>query len=236
MITLVPGQLATITGGFGLNNTTISLPNDPTPGNFVVIGTVSNLTSTNPTTVADSNGNNYVPTLSTPFAGSSQKLGIFYLENTPGNATKNITITEASVTTGFQVLFAAEFTTVDLASSFEGDAAVTFGGPNATINAPSITSINNGDLLIGVTDSYDTLISANSPWNAIAITAQQSGAEYYIQPAAGPQAVNFTQASSVPWDAMIAAFKAGAGPPANPPSLVFNQKFIIPVTGQVNIT
>jgi len=206
-IILVPGQVAATIGGFAGNNTIISLPNNPTAGNLVIVFMTSG-GSAGTMTAVDGNSNSYAPTTSTPFSGSTARLGMFYLQNAPANANKNITLTDGTAPTGFQDIFAAEFSGAATTGVFESDATQSFGGASATINLPSITSINNGDLLIGGTIGYNTLVSADSPWTGIATAQQQSWAEYFVQATAGAQAIAFTQASSTFWDGMAAAFKA----------------------------
>jgi hypothetical protein len=211
-VALVAGQTASVSGSYGGNNTVITLPNNPTTGNLVVLCVTSPGSGT--LTAADANSNSYTATTSTPFAGSSVQLGMFYLHNAPSNASKNVTITNGTITAGFQEAWIAEFSGAATTSAFERDGTASFGGPSATINTPSLTTTNNGDVLVSCASGYAAISSANSPWTAIATAVNNQWAEYYVQATAGAQAVNYTQASSTNWDAIAAAFKAGAGAPA----------------------
>lgn len=209
-VALVSGQVAGVTGSFATNNTVLTLPNNPTTGNFVAVCIVSNGTGT--LTVTDSNSNSYTATTATPFTGSAGQYGIFYLANAPSNATKTLTITNTAIVSGLQIGLVAEFSGVATTTPFERDGTQTFGGSSATINTPSLTTTNNGDLLFGCAQGYSSISTANSPWTGVS-TVQNTVvyAEYFVQSTAGAQAINFTQSTSNRWDAMAAAFKAGAG-------------------------
>lgn len=204
---LVAGQTVSALSGFSTSPTTVTLPNNPTQNNLVVVFVSIGGTGV---TVIDGNSNSYTATASTPFAGSSKNLGIWYLV-APANASKSITVSVSSPS-NFTEVFAGEFSGGATASVFESDATVAFGSPFSTnISTPSITTTNNGDLIIGCAGGFDTITSINSPWTAMGAIVATAAASFFVQSTAGAQAVNFTQNSSTSWDGISAAFKAGSG-------------------------
>jgi hypothetical protein len=210
VVALVAGQTATAASGFGTSPFTITLPNNPTTNNLVVVAIEANSSVTG-IAVADTNGNAYTATTASLFTASGRKLGIYYLV-APANAIKTITVT-ITTPTAFTTGWAAEFSGTATAAPFERDATASFGGAGTTINTPSITTTNNGDLLVAIAAGYVALTGVTAPWTAISTQAGDNGwSEYYVQSSAGAQAVGFTMGSSSNWDAMSAAFKAA--PPA----------------------
>jgi hypothetical protein len=210
-VALVSGQTTSSSASYGSTALVLTLPNNPATNNLVVI-TVTLGTGATSYTVVDSNSNSYTATPSTPFAGSGSVIGIYYLI-APSNATKTITITKVGGTPAGLILgFASEYSGTATSSVLERDATQSFGGPSTAITTPSLTSTNNGDLLVGHVDAYGTVTSANSPWTGIG-SVQNLGnySEYYVQATAGAQGINFTQSTSTEWDSISAAFKAGAG-------------------------
>jgi hypothetical protein len=207
-IALVSGQTVSGNSGFGSSPFTITLPNNPATGNLVVVSIAANSSVTG-ISIADANSNNYTAA-AVLFAGSSRKLGIWYLI-APANANKAITVT-ITTPTGFTEAWAAEFSGAATSAPFESSATVSFAGPGTTVNLPSITTTNNGDLLIGLAVGYSTLTAAVAPWTAIATASGDNAwTEYYVKPTAGAQAIGFTQSASNNWDAMSAAFKSASG-------------------------
>lgn len=203
-IALVAGQIGSAGSG-GITNVSVTLPNNPATGNFVVAGVTS--TDAGPFTVTDGNSNSYVATTNTPFT-SGAKCGIYYLANAPANANKVITFNGSGVS-NFYSLFVAEFSGVKTSSPLERDN--TGSGTGTTVNSPSVTTTNNGDLLIGCCESNNGITSAGSPWTGVStIPASGDYAEYFIQSSSGAQAVNFAQTNGT-WGAIEAAFLAATG-------------------------
>lgn len=207
-VALVAGQTASGTGAG--TTATATLTNNPTAGNFVIALVASANGAATTCTVQDGAG---TPNAYTKTAGSPTfRLGIgsafvFYLPNAPGTANKAITATASS--TSVQI-WVAEFSGVATSSPFEREAGDnTHSG--ATINLPTITTTNNGDLIVACAVAGATITSANSPWTGISIVQNGNYAAYMIQGTAGAQAINFTQNASSTWTAQEAAFKAAAG-------------------------
>ena len=209
---LVSGQAVS---GYSFSGTTLTItfPTNPTPGNLVVfeVGWHGN-SQTTTATVTDSNNNVYMKSTNSP---SSNPLGggieswIFYLPNAPSNA--SMTVTATFSLTGNAEGGLAEFSGVAASSPLEGDAAYNGTASSATINLPGITTSSDKDLLIGVTHAENRVSAVNSPWTIIGALIGNDGygqGEYYVQPAAGAQAIGFTQTPGE-WTAMVAAFKAG---------------------------
>jgi hypothetical protein len=94
----------------------------------------------------------------------------------------------------------------------ENDATNNTTTSSTTLNLPTITTTNNGDLLVSVTAEGGGITAANSPWTGWpgGVPASGNYAAYYIQPSSGAQAVNYTMTSGN-WNCIEAAFKAAAG-------------------------
>jgi|SRR5580765_2032251 len=218
-IALVSGQVASaINSGGSATTLNVVLPNNPTSGNFVVV-CFAYLSGTLPTgfTVADSNSNSYTATTKSPFTttqAGSGKIGIYYLLSTPANATKTITVTRlgsGSAGTNSFNIWAAEFSGVKTSAALENDASVNNSGSSTTINTPSITSTNDGDLYIGVCLAGQTISAAGSPFALISTVQNGNAAEYYVQPTHGARAAAYTQSPTGVWDGLLAAFIAATG-------------------------
>jgi hypothetical protein len=187
------------TGASGSQN--VDLPNNPIAGNFVVCGIATGGIS-DVTSVADDNGNPYTKTTNSASENGNDKAYVYYLANAPANASKTIVITTSN---GNVAVWCAEFSGVAKTNPLETD--VQGNGTGATINTPSLSTSNDGDLLISVAKANATITSANSPWTGISTVQDGNYAEYYVQPAHGSQAIAFTQNSSAGWTSMGAAFK-----------------------------
>lgn len=207
-ITLIAGQIAQaeVSGG---TTVTATLPNNPAPGNLVVA--VVSAGGNRTFTVVDgaTSPNNYTATTKTPFFGSgvNSTTGIFYFIAT-STANKAVTLTCPGPNTTADI-FLAEFTGNVTSSPLESDATNSTTVASTAVNLPSITTTNNGDLLIAGVAVTGLVSTANSPWTGWAggVPADGDYAAYYIQPTAGAQAVNFTM-SSGEYVAIEAAFTA----------------------------
>lgn len=207
-ITLVLGQIVQAEGSG--TTVTATLPNNPAVGNLVIAVVSAGGNQTFSVKDGATSPNSYTPTTSTPFfAGGAinATTGIFYFIAT-STANKAVTLTYSVSTTAD--IFVAEFTG-NIAIPFEADATNSTTVASTAVNLPSITTANNGDLLIANASVTGVIASANSPWTGWAggVAASGNYAAYYIQPTAGAQAVNFTT-SSGEYNAMEAAFLAGS--------------------------
>ena len=197
----------------------LTLPNNPTPGNLVIVGIIS----TSPiTSVKDSSNNSYTSTPSSPFSiVSGYSLSIFYLQNAPSNATKTITIIISPL--GVIYSYVSEVSGAAISSVFEREATYNLATAQAVINAPTITTTNNGDYLFSIVFAGSNLVSVDRPWSGVSSLVNWAGAEDLIQSNAGSVTVAFTQVSSVGWSSMVAAFKAATSTPSG---LLFHQSFM----------
>lgn len=215
-IALVSGQVASVALG-SANSGNVVLPNNPTTGNFVVVGVVLG-SETASATVQDSAGNSYTATSSSPASANGLRAYIFYLVNAPANANKTITVTIGSGPTSTDV-WAVEFSGLVTSSPVDVQGTKTSATTGTNINLPSITPTADGELLIGVGAALGTISVATSPWTMIDAARNGDGAEYYIQPTAGARAIGFTQSPSSGWTAIAAAFKAAAAAASSAPPL-----------------
>lgn len=218
VIALVSGQTVEGNAGFGTATLTLTLPNNPTTNNLVVVS-IEFPSSPGTISVQDSNNNTYTAATSTPFAASSGVYGTYYLV-APANATKSITLAGTTATGGFIVAWIAEFSGTATTTPLETVGTANFAGPGTAVNLPSVTTTNNGDLLIGYAKVMGAISSINSPWTLISSISGvgNSAASYFVQTTAGAQAVNYTQTPSSNWDGFITAFKAAAGAPTSAPN------------------
>lgn len=203
-IALVAGQVASAVGA----NPAAVLPNNPAVGNFVVAAVCTNGTADTITSVKDSNNNTYVATTKTPFTGVDTRVGIYYLANVPSGATKTVTVTMSSGVNN--AVWVAEFSGVATTTPLETDATGNSSANGTHINSPSVTTTNDGDLLISVVGAGNTISTANSPWTGISTVQNGNYAEYMTQGTHGVQATDFTQGVSANWNGIIAAFTAAA--------------------------
>jgi hypothetical protein len=220
MITRVAGQSASnhtstiASGGIA----PVTLPNNPTTGNLVVVSIFTQFASG--ITIADANGNSYVATTNSPQSDGnfSMNHGIWYLQNAPANASKTINATVTAAGTINDVfMWAAEYAGAQTASVLEGDAFhINIGTSQTNVNDPSMTTTNDGDLLWAAAQLANSLTSANSPWTAVATTLFNNGAEDLIQTTHGAQAVSWTQGTAGVWTAHMAAFIAAPAIAAAP--------------------
>ena len=177
--TLVTGQIAQAEAT-ALTVTAV-LPNAPTTGNLVVALVVQGFSTQRTFSVADLAGtpNNYTATSKTTFLANSQNVGIFYFIAT---ATANKSIKATSNGSALMDIFVAEFSGNASSSVFENDAT---GSQTSvtTVNLPSYTTLNNGDLLVGCVCTAAAVTTANSPWTGWTGGVPGSGnyAEYFIQ-------------------------------------------------------
>lgn len=190
-------------------NITVTLGSAPIPGNLLVCGAVAaNGTSSPPTisSVQDSNLNSFTVTPNSPEsfeAITSGSVALYYLI-APANATASIKITISQ--TQFVYLDVEEF-------SFPGpiyfDVDVSGSGAGGTtINAPSSTPAQAGELQFFCASPNHTITSVNAPWTLASAITSGIACGYILSAASGATALNCTVNSAGAWDAMVAAFTA----------------------------
>jgi hypothetical protein len=215
-IALVAGQVVEGNAGFGTATLTLTLPNNPTTNDLVVVS-IAFPASPGTISVKDSNNNVYTAATSTPFTASSGVYGTYYLV-APANATKSITLAGTTATGGFIVGWIAEFSGTATTTPLETVGTANFAGPGTAVNLPSVTTTNSGDLLIAFAQTFGAISTINSPWTVISSISAggNSAASYFIQTTAGAQAINYTQTPSNSWDGFMTVFKAAAALPTCP--------------------
>jgi len=207
-IALVTGQTAYATSTAA--SVTATLPNTPVTGNLVVAMWGVGHGSAPGLTVQDGNGVNFTASASSPFLNTStviSSIGIYGLV-VPATPSKTVTITITGNIFAYD-LFIAEFSGAATSSIFEIDGTHLQTTAVTSVVLPSITTTNNGDLLLAFVYTNSDISSANSPWTGWASGVPASGnyAEYLIQSTAGARAVNFTQTSGT-CSSIEAAIKA----------------------------
>jgi beta-glucanase (GH16 family) len=171
--------------------------------------------------VADSDGNTYAFTPHSPTTGN---VWIAYSANVKGG---NITIS-CGVPTGDTVsVGVAEFSGVGV---LDTDAYAT-ASSGTTVNTPSITPSQSGEVLFAATAVGGEITVAGSGWTLGTVT-NGNATEYQILSGTSATAVNFTQTGGSGWAAIEAAFMSSTT--ATPPSqasaagyttLVFDDEF-----------
>lgn len=211
-IARVAGQAASAALGSVLSGNVV-LPNNPTAGNFVVV-CVEKSSVTATITVADSAGNTYTATSSSPASANGGRASIFYLPNAPANANKTITVT--TNTTNDLNVWAREYSGVLTVAPVDVQATHVSATSSTNINDPSATATADGELYVTVVHAGQTISTANSPWTGIDVVRNGNYAADYIQPTAGAQAIAFTQSPAGVWTAIMAVFKAAPSAKASP--------------------
>jgi len=221
-IALVSGQIAHVSDASAVATRNVVLTNNPTPGNFVVVIGAFGYASSPTFTVKDSAAtpNTYTATTSTPFLNSTTTggVGVWYLPNVPSGATKTITIANNNNTAGDWTV--AEFSGV--ATSTPLETAITGTQTSTTtINTPSVTTTNAGDLVVGGTATagdVSAVVTTTTPWISFYTfpSTQGEGAEYVIQTSAGAATTGYTQSTAGASATLMAAFKAAASANAFP--------------------
>jgi hypothetical protein len=172
-IALVPGQVNFNFSFASVTSLSVSLPNNPTAGNLVgVCFALNDPGAHTPVTIQDGDGNNYTPTRSTPYivcqSGNVFNLGIGFLQNAPApiSNSKTITVTWTGAVGG-TAIWAAEFSGAATSAVLEGNNPSRTATASASITAPSITTVNNGDLLLNCASGSGGSMAVGSPWTEI---------------------------------------------------------------------
>ena len=172
-IALVPGQVNFNFSFASVTSLSVSPPNNPTAGNLVgVCFALNDPGAHTPVTIQDGDGNNYTPTTSTPYivsqSGNVFNLGIGFLQNAPAPISNSKTITVIwTGAVGGTAIWAAEFSGAATSAVLEGDNPSRTATASASITAPSITTVNNRDLLLNCASGSGGSMAVGSPWTEI---------------------------------------------------------------------
>ena len=227
-IALVTGQLAQASSS-GVSSFTISLPNNPTPGNFVVAAVAfGNNSSITASSVKDTAAtpNTYTATAAGTFTANAQSTGIWFLPNTPASATKSVAWTFTGSV--FGDFFLGEFSGAATSSPQDVTAVTAAIASSTHYITPSITTVTNGDLIVcaaasngdvgtvGGTGTGATGNGVNAPFTGFSNVGSTNGGggEYLIQATAAARPLDFSLSAAGTGAGAIAAFKAAAAAPA----------------------
>lgn len=204
-ITLVSGQTA---AGEGISSSlTISLPNNPTQGNLVVVG-VAYVAGT--ATCADGASNSFTNSPAGQVACQAAVggyLNVFYLANAPSNANKSIIISGLS---GGGAAWAAEFSGAATSSPVDTYNSYTGSTSSTAISEPTIVPNFVGDLFFAVANFQQTMTSVNSPFSIVKSIESGDGAAYYINSGSSSTTPTWNQSPAGELAALMVAFKAAA--------------------------
>jgi len=196
------GKTTTASLGFKSNNTA---------GNWVAVVMRGGMSSSQVFTVSDSSGNAYRQAAQIGHKASAVTLAIYYAENIKGGA-NTVTVSDTvSSPLRFAILEYA-----GVAASASLDIVATATGTSAVPDSGTVTTTANGDLLLGAvaTTNGGTFTAGSGHTIEDFIPAEPNTkltAEDQIQQVAGAASANSTLAASDSWDAILAAFKPGAG-------------------------
>jgi hypothetical protein len=203
-ISLVAGQVSGPNTSFAsVTTNTATLPNNPGAGHLVLVCVAINDAGAHtPITIKDGDNNSYTLTTSSPYvvnqSGNVYNLVAGYLQNAPApvSNSKAITATWTTAVAG-SAIWAVEFQGAATTSAFESDSTSQTATASTTISAPSITTTNNGDVLLNCIGGSGGSLAVGSPWTEInsGYYNGQAGASYFVQSTAGAQAANYTQGS-----------------------------------------
>jgi hypothetical protein len=194
---------------------TVVIPQNPRPGDLVCVGIMGGHGLTLGT-VKDSNNNSYTITPNSPSSAHDATAGsiwLAYLLSAPANATGTITATFSAGTISTADMWADEFYMGSGASAVFDKDAVGSGSTGPTINTPSITPTQTGELLFAHANCDAHVTAINGSWIQGDGTLQSpafDGAAYILSSSSGATALNFTENGSA-WDSMAMAFSLSAG-------------------------
>lgn len=199
----VQGALAN--GSGTVSTLSVSLGSNPTPGDLVCVGIslANQSTYASSMTVKDGNGNAYTVTPSSPAffsaAGFYCQIWLAYLVNAPSNA--NATITVSWTTASYAHIWAEEFS--GGTATFDKDATANSSTGSAyTLNLPSITPTNAGELLYSTVNPLGSVTAPAAgatlgAWTGAAGGISSSGpASEYDLSASSATAVDYTDNTS----------------------------------------
>jgi len=190
-------------------------------GDLLVIACMNDTTNSAQPTVADSEGNTYTFTPHSPTTGN---VWIAYSANAKGG---NTTISCGVPSGNTASVGAAEFSGVGV---LDTDAYAT-ASSGATVNTPSITPSQSGEVLFAATAVGGEITATGSGWTLDTVT-NGNATEYQILSGTSATAVNFTQTGGSGWAAIEAAFMPTTTPTPPPQAsaagystLVFDDEF-----------
>lgn len=208
---LVTGQHAYVSRDAGAYTTvTPVLPNNPTPGNLVVVGGFwfDGAGSSAVTSVLDANSNAYTQAVNSPETTNAATAGVpylFYRLVAPANADKTVTITWASAAS-YTSAFIAEFTATSLPAIL--DTSAKGSGTGTTLNTPTVTRTGSNELMVLNGAVQHAITAANSPWTSLeTLPLAHGNCLAYILDRSTDAAANLTIDASSTWDAVGMSFQ-----------------------------
>ena len=196
----------------GTNTTgSVAFQNPNTAGNFIAVAIRGGLSSSQVSTVKDSNGNTYNKATQIGFTASAVTSAIYYAENIKGGA-NTVTV---SMTVNAPLRFAIlEYSGVATSNSLDTTAAAT--GTGKVASSGNTTTAVNGDLLLGSLSTVNgATFTAGTGYVIRDSVPNGSGAkmitEDQIQAAPGTASATATLSASDTWGALLAAFKPAGG-------------------------
>jgi hypothetical protein len=157
--------------------------------------------------VKDGSNNSYTMTPNSPnIVNPTQTVTYIFYLIAPANAHKSVTVSFTSGATCIEV-WLAEFSGAATSNVLEADypGGSTLSG--STINTPTLTPSNDGDLLWVQAATAENITSAGGSWTGVLSIQNGDYCEYYIQGSHANVQANFPQNSAV-WNSIGAAFKA----------------------------
>jgi hypothetical protein len=188
-------------GSAGSTTSSCSLQN-VSIGDLIAVSCMNDTAFSAQPSILDSLGNTYTFTPHSPTTGN---VWIAFSANvTGGNAT--ISCTAASGDTAS--VAAEEFSGV---GTLDTDAYAT-STTGATVNTPSLTPSQSGEVLFAAASVTGDISAAGSGW-ALDTATNGDATEHQIVSSVSATAVNFTQTETSGWAAVVVAFKPGASAP-----------------------
>jgi hypothetical protein len=196
----------------------LTLPANPATGSTVVIGAVPGPNSGDTLTAVDANGNSYTLSANSPsptLTGAGRAY-VFYIASAPSNASKTVTITDATASPSYFDCGGANFQVVSgYTPSFDADAAAMSASANP-LNVPSLTPSAAQEALFFEATPGNYFSALGAPWTTNTILVPNTGAPHwgtsdgYVVNQTSAANPNLTSVSPGGGSAIIAAFKATA--------------------------
>ena len=207
-----------------------------TPGNFIVLGTLTPAGST--VTVSDTKGDTWTRATSESISWASYTFSCYYATNIAGGA--NSVIVSISPSGNYGQMAFAEYRNVAQAAPLDSIIATTGTGGTApaTLTSGRVTPTANGDLIVGLFQNQNGNFTVLSPFtNRI---DAGTWLEDYTQPVAASIAATVQDsASSDPFAAITIAFKSGTPSSGTAPTISMqpaNQTVLVGNTATFSVT
>jgi hypothetical protein len=200
-------RLATAIGDGTSTSLAITLTNNPTAGNLVIVMMLDEGgANTSLTSLQDANGNSY--TVASPFVGHYGRCWVGYFNSVPSNASQNLTVVfPFAPGSGLLDVFAVEVPVSGGSVIFDQFVG---SSPNSSspVTSPSFTPFQAGEFFYSAVDIVHTTTGVGGSWTSGGSNNVNGNAdEYQISGTGSTTTVNYTFTGAAGFsDAVVACF------------------------------